>query len=105
MARIISELPILFAPSQAFTATLADRRCDFLVNYSAWENRWSFDLAIEGVPVLYGRKIVLGADLLGPFNLGIGEIVALDPSGAGAQPGRTELPDGRVRIYHAWERP
>jgi hypothetical protein len=105
MPRVVSELPIIFAPSQTFSATLAERRCDFTMNYSEWSDRWSFDLAIDGVDVLHGRRIVVGTDLIAPFNFGIGEIVALDPSGGNAKPGRTELPDGRVRLYHAWDAP
>lgn len=103
MARIVNEIPIIHAPAQEFTASLAQRRCDFRVFYTETSGRWSFDLSIEGVEVLLGRRIIVGADLLAAFGLGIGELWAEDPSGGGAQPGRTELPDGLVRLYHAWD--
>ncbi|HEV7258927.1 MAG TPA: hypothetical protein VGN82_14195 [Bosea sp. (in: a-proteobacteria)] len=94
------ELPIIDAPSQAFTTTLAGRRCDFAVNYSTFDDRWSFNLDVDGVRVLSGRKIVLGVDLVAPFALGIGSLIAAPWGDEGAQPGRTELPSGRVRLFH-----
>jgi hypothetical protein len=94
------ELPIIDAPSQSFTTTLSGRRCDFVVNYSTWANRWSFDLDVDGVRVLSGRRIVLGVDLVAPFGLGIGSIVAAPWGDDAAEPGRTELPSGRVRLFH-----
>lgn len=93
------EIPIIEAPSQAFTTTLSERRCDFHVAYSGFTNRWSFDLDIDGVRVLTGRRIVVGVDLLAPFDFGIGSIIAA-PWGSDAEPGRTELPSGRVRLFH-----
>lgn len=94
------ELPIIDAPSQAFTTTLAGKRCDLVVNYSTWANRWSFNLDVEGVRVLSGRKIVMGGDLIAPFNLGIGSLVAAPWGDEAVEPGRTELPSGRVRLFH-----
>lgn len=96
----IQELPIIDAPSQSFTTTLAGRRCDFLVNYSTWADRWSFDLAIDAVKVLAGRRIVMGVDMLQPFGFGIGSLIAAPWGDDDAQPGRTELPSGRVRLFH-----
>lgn len=96
---VYREIPIIDAPSQSFTTTLAGRRCDFVVNYSTWANRWSFDLDVDGVRVLSGRRIVCGVDLVKPFDFGIGSLVAA-PWGEPAEPGRTELPSGRVRLFH-----
>lgn len=94
------ELPIIDAPSQAFTTTLSGRRCDFVINYSTWADRWSFDLDVDGARVLSGRKIVLGVDLVQPFGLGIGNLIAAPWGDDAAEPGRTELPSGRVRLFH-----
>lgn len=96
---VYRELPIIDAPSQSFTTTLAGRRCDFRVVYSTWADRWSFDLDIDGVRVLSGRRIVMGVDLIAPFALGVGSLVAA-PWTDGAEPGRTELPAGLVRLFH-----
>lgn len=92
------EIPIIDAPSQRFTTTLTGARCDFLVTYSTWADRWSFDLDVDGVRVISGRRIVLGRDLFEP-KWGVGRLVAA-PWTDGAEPGRTELPSGRVRLFH-----
>jgi hypothetical protein len=94
------ELPIIDAPSQSFTTTLSGRRCDFVVNYSTWANRWSFDLDVDGIRALSGRRIVTGVDLVQPFALGIGNLIAAPWGDSTAEPGRTELPSGRVRLFH-----
>lgn len=93
------ELTIIDAPSQAFTTTLAGKRCDFVVNYSTWADRWSFDLDVDGIRAVSGRKIVVGTDLIAPFGLGIGAIVAAPWGDDRAEPGRAELPSGRVRLF------
>lgn len=94
------ELTVIDAPSQAFTTTLSGKRCDFVLNFNAWVNRWSFDLAIDGVPVFSGRRIVTGIDLIAAFGFGIGSLIAVPWGSDPAQPGRTELPSGRVRLLH-----
>lgn len=103
MATVIRELPITSAPSQAFTTTLSDKRCDFRVDYSTWADRWSFDLSVEGVPVLAGRRIVTGVDLIAPFRLGIGSIIAAGWGDQEAEPNRDNLPSGVVRLFHVGE--
>jgi hypothetical protein len=97
---VFRELPIIDAPSQSFTTTLSGRRCDFVVNYSTWADRWTFHLDIEGVRVLSGRRIVCGVGLIRPFDLGIGSIVATPWGEEPAIPGRMQLPSGRVRLFH-----
>ena len=103
MVTVIRELPITSAPSQAFTTTLSGQRCDFVVNYSTWANRWSFDLAVEGVSVLAGRRIVTGVDLVAPFRLGLGSIIAAAWGDQLAVPDRETLPAGVVRLFHVGE--
>lgn len=94
------EIPITSAPRQRFNTTLNGRSCQFDVNYNVTTDRWSFDLWIDSVLVLAGRRIVLGVDLVEPFRFGIGKIfaVAWEP---GAVPDRTGLPSGAVRLINA----
>lgn len=99
----IRELPITSAPSQAFTTTLSGKRCDFVVTYSTWAGRWSFDLVVEGVSVLAGRRIVTGVDLVAPFRLGLGSIIAAGWGDQNAEPDRENLPAGIVRLFHISE--
>jgi len=94
----IVELPIISIASQQFTTVLSNRLCAFTVNYNTTNNRWSFDLAIENETVVQGRRIVLGADLIEPFNFGIGRLYAVNVGPVGTIPGRTELPSGLIRF-------
>jgi hypothetical protein len=96
------EIPVIDAADQQMAATLGGRRVTLRLRYNVNADRWTFDLSIDDVPVLTGRKIVTGIDLLAPFKFGIGLLFA-DDGGKGILPGRTELPRGLVRLYHASE--
>jgi hypothetical protein len=85
---------------QQFGAILNDRRVTIRLRWNLASGRWSFDMSIDDVPVLTGRRIVTGIDLLSAFNFGVGAIFAL-PAVPNALPGREELPRGDVRLYHA----
>lgn len=93
------ELEILDESKQQFSMILNAQRVTVQLWYSTADDRWSFDLALDGDPVITGRKIVTGIDLLAPFNLGIGLLFAFSESGAA--PDRANLPAGRVKLYHA----
>lgn len=91
---------IVDAPDQTFGTIINNRRVTIRLRWNLLSERWSFDLSIDDLPVLTGRRIVTGIDLLAPFDFGIGAIFAL-AAVPGAQPGRNELPAGDVRLYHA----
>ena len=90
-------LEILDEADQEFSAVMNGRRVSFRLRYNAHLDRWMFDLRIDDAPVLNGRRIVTGIDLLRGLGLGIGAIFAFSPSGAA--PGRRSLPTGTVRLY------
>lgn len=92
------ELPIIDEPKQRFSHLLNGRRVTFDVWYSVTSDRWSMDLSVDDAPVLHGRRIVPGVDLLAPFNFGVGIVFAF--SEAGAAPNRDNLPLGVVKLYH-----
>lgn len=94
------ELPVLDEADQQFGAILTNRRVTIRLRYNRTTDRWAFDLSIDDLPVLRGRRIVLGVDLLAAFDFGIGAIFAF-PAVEGALPNRTGLPAGRVKLYHA----
>lgn len=95
------ELPVIDAADQEFSVVLLNRRATFRLRYAPFSDRWSLDLSLDDEPVLHGRRIVLGVDLLAAFNFGIGHLVAATAQEGGtAAPGRDELPDGVVRLYH-----
>jgi len=96
------EFSIIDEADQQFATVLEGRRVTIRLRYNVTIDRWSFDLAIDDQPVLTGRRIVTGIDMLAPFNLGIGAMFALAEKD-GAVPDRNNLPRGIVRLYHASE--
>ena len=94
---------IIDAADQKFSTVLNRRRVTLRVWYSGFDDRWSIDLSLDGDPVINGRKIVTGVDLLAPFNLGIGVLFAMSDKVGVVNPGRSELPEGLVHLYHATE--
>lgn len=90
---------IIDAADQQFGAILNRRRVTLRLRYNPTTDRWSFDLSIDNLPVLHGKRIVTGVDLLKSFDFGIGQIFAW-PAVAGAVPDRANLPNGNVRLYH-----
>jgi hypothetical protein len=91
---------IIDSADQQFATVLNNRRVTLRLRWNLRSGRWSLDVAIDDVPVLTGRRVVTGIDLLFPFKLGIGAIFAL-AAVPGAEPGRAELPSGNVRLYQA----
>ena len=91
---------IVDSADQQFSAIVGTNRVTLRLRWNLTSGRWSLDVAIDDLPILTGRRVVSGVDLLAPFGLGIGAIFAL-PAVPGALPGRTELPDASVRLYHA----
>lgn len=85
---------------QQFAAVLSNRRVTIRLRYNVSTDRWSMDLSIDDLPVLRGKRIVTGIDLLAPFSFGIGAIFAVADK-PGQVPDRNALPRGLVRLYHA----
>lgn len=91
---------IIDAADQQFGTIINGRRVTIRLRYNPTSERWSFDLAIDDLPVLQGRRIVTGVDLLAPFNLGLGLMFAAAVT-PGAVPDRQALPAGTVKLFHA----
>lgn len=89
---------IIDQPKQRFSVLLNQRRVTFELWYSTSSDRWSFDLSLDDKPIIQGRRIVAGVDLLAPFGLGLGMLVAF--SETGAEPNRKNLPEGWINLYH-----
>ena len=95
------EFDIADHADQKFATTLTGRRVSIRLRYNPSVDRWTFDLSIDGDAVLHARRVVPGVDLLAAFDFDIGAIFALPEKNE--QPGRTELPEGRVKLFHATE--
>ena len=101
---IFREIPVIAEEWQQLSTTLARQDCDITIRYDDRANRWALDLVVNGKPVLAGRFIHLGVDLLQRLRLDMGMLFAVSWE-AGAEPGWTELPAGRVRLLHYEETP
>ncbi|MQB37589.1 hypothetical protein DXT97_12385 [Agrobacterium tumefaciens] len=85
---------------QQFGTIINGARVTLRLRYNPTNDRWSFDLSLDDRPVLHGRRVVTGIDLLAPFDFGLGVIFAAAVK-AGSVPDRNALPEGNVRFYHA----
>lgn len=81
------ELPITTDPAQEFTIQLGDLSAKVTVVYNSVSGIWSLSLAnnVTQESLLDGAALVLGTDLLGSFNYGIGALVCVDYIGSGAE--------------------
>lgn len=98
----MKQFTVIDAADQQFGTILNNRRATIRLRYNVTSDRWSMDLSIDDLPVLYGQRIVTGIDLLGSYSFGIGMIFAIAAT-ADAVPDRNSLPSGLVRLYHATE--
>jgi hypothetical protein len=97
------EFKITDAADQQFAAVLAGRRVTIRLRYNPTSDRWAMDLAIDDQPVLHGRRIVTGVNLIAPFDFNIGVLFAFSPGTEDPKPDRQALPAGTVRLYHTTE--
>lgn len=90
---MIAELPLSADPAQSFTCQLGGVKYFFDVRYNSRNGVWTFDLSDDATrtPILSGVAIVLGVDLLEPYNLGIGRLLAVDGEGRGRDAGADDL--------------
>ena len=94
----MKEFSISNSADQQFSTIVNDQRITLRLWYARSNDRWSFDLSIDNNPVLHGRKIVTGVDLLAAFNFGIGVFFAHSETNRKAD--RSNLSDGLVKFYH-----
>lgn len=95
-----TEVPVIDAASQQLSTSLGGVQFDFSLDFNEYAGRWALGIAVDGVVLERGRRVVLGANLFQSIGSQYGELRAVDWGGAGAQPGRTELPSGAVRLIH-----
>ncbi len=96
----MNRFQILDQADQQFGTIIGGRRVTIRLRYNPTSDRWSFDLSIDDSPVLHGRRVVTGIDLLAPFDFGLGVIFAASVTDD-AEPDRAALPNGTVRLFHA----
>lgn len=97
---MIIELPLNASPAQSFTCQLGDIKYFFEVQYNSRSSVWTMNLSDDSTRtrMLSGVPLVLGVDLLGPYNFGIGSMIVLDKTGQGLDATANDLGD-RVCLY------
>jgi hypothetical protein len=103
----MKRIPFTGYTRERLTTTIEGRTISLRVRYSSESESWFLDLAetqpgTEETPLLSGRRITLGNDLLGSLDLRLGALYAIDTTGAGVDPGAGDL-GSRVLIYHLTE--
>lgn len=95
---MLQVIPFTSDPWQSFSCSLAGVEYGFLASYNDRNGAWSFDLSLQatGQVLVAGVPILLGCDLLAPFGLGIGTMIAVDmaasPTAMLAADGTTVIP-------------
>lgn len=97
---MIAELPFSSVPSRRFTTQLGDAEYTFETRFNDRSGVWTFDLYDGASQQLMVASVpmVLGQDLLEPYNFGIGSILCVDANGTGIDAGPDDLGD-RVKVY------
>lgn len=90
---MIVELPLSTDPAQSFTCQLGGVKYYMEARYNSRNGVWTLDLYDDATrtAILLGLAIVLGTDLLEPYNLGIGRLMAVDTNNSGTDAGADDL--------------
>jgi hypothetical protein len=95
---MIGELPFISAP-QSVTVQLGSAKYRFKTQFNSRSGVWTFDLYDAADRMMIASvALVLGQDLLEPYNFGIGRIVCIDTSKQGVEAGPNDL-GVRVKVY------
>ena len=86
------------------TVALGGAKYDFTARYNDKWEAWTFDLVrtADQVPLLSQVPILIGGDILEPYALLMGAVVATDLSGASLDAGPEDLGD---RVTVTWLSP
>jgi hypothetical protein len=90
-------VPFTSDPWQKFSCNLNGVEYGFAASYNERSGAWAFDLSLvsTGEVLLTGVPILLGCDMLAPFGLNIGSLIAVD---AAASPAWALAGDGETLI-------
>lgn len=97
---MIMEIPVSSDPAQVFTTQLGDVKYVLDIRFNDRSGVWTLDLYDDVSKALIAASIplVVGQDLLEPYNFGIGSLLCIDGSGQGSDAGPDDLGD-RVKLY------
>ncbi len=97
---MIIQLPVTSDPAQDFVIALGPATWELYVRFNERQKVWTMDITDYNTKtaLVTGMPIVLGCDLLDPYNLENGAMIALDSTGSGTDAGPEALGD-RVQVY------
>lgn len=97
---MIIELPFSSDGAQRVTTQLGDRKYIFEVRFNERSGVWTFNMfdAVTEAEILLGLPLVLGQDLLEPYNLEIGAMIVSDTTGQSKEAGPDDL-GNRVKVH------
>ena len=97
---MIIQLPVTSDPGQNFVTQLGTVKYQFYVRWNDRGNFWTMDVTDYNsqTKLISGMPLLLGCDLLSPYILGNGALIAYDSSGSGADAGPDDL-GTRVLLY------
>lgn len=97
---MIVELPFSSDPAQSMVTLLGDVKYRLEVKYNDRSGVWALSIydATTGDEILSSLPLVLGQDLLEPYNFDMGRILVVDHSGQSVDAGPEDLGD-RIKVY------
>lgn len=97
---MLLKLPFSNDPAQRFVTQLGERKFVFEAKWNDRSGVWTIDIYdhTTQTALLLGVQLVLGQELLEPYNLGIGRLMVYDEDATGADAGLLDLGD-RVNVY------
>ena len=97
---MILEIPLNSTPNRSLVTQLGDQKFLFETRYNDRSGVWTLDMSNNTTKevLLQSVPLVLGCNLLEPYNFGIGALVVKDTSNRGREATADDLGD-RVKVY------
>lgn len=97
---MIIELPLSSDPAQTMVTQLGDVKYQIEAKYNDRSGVWTLDLAVASTSdvIVQSLPLVIGQDLLEPYNFDMGSLLVVDTSGRHKDAGPDDL-GSRVKVY------
>ena len=92
-------IPLTNDPSSILEVILNEQLYDFEIQFNLRANVWTLAISQNGTPIIDSVNIVLGTDLLLPYNLELGSLFAVDLTSSGSDATVSDL-GTRVVLVH-----
>lgn len=101
---MIIQLPLTSDPAQDFVINLGGQQWELYIRYNDRSSFWTMDITEYNsqTSLVIGMPILLGCDLLAPYILDNGSMVATDTTGLGKDAGADDL---GTRVIVFWYSP